>query len=115
MLLTSSQGIVTQFAVRAYPIKKVWGGFRVYDADQAEQLYAALHDFVPQDASNEEEAIIFTDNIAAGGLKTFVIFYFHGKPQPPSAGPLARFLSIPSILDTTKSQSYADLVRIDMI
>jgi hypothetical protein len=111
MVLTSTQGIVTQFTVQAYPINKVWGGFRLYDAGKAEELYGALHNFVPQNANSEEEAIIFTDIIAAGGLKTFVVFYFHGNPQPPTTGPLARFLAIPSILDTTKSQSYADLVR----
>ena len=110
-VLTSTQGIVTQFTVQAYPINIVWGGFRLYDAGKAEELYAALHDFVPQDANSGEEAIIFTDIIAAGGLKTFVVFYYYGNPQPPTTGPLARFLAIPSILDTTKSQSYADLVR----
>lgn len=89
---------------------EVWGGFRLYDSDKADELYAALHKFVPENNDEEESAIIFTDIVATGGLQTFLIFYFHQNPEPPTTGPLARFLEIDSIVSTTKARDYGDLV-----
>jgi hypothetical protein len=111
-LLTDVEGIVTQFTVKVHPIGQVWGGSRIYSEKQAEALYEALHDFVPANAEDPKEAIIFTDLIILGGEKLYLNFYFYDGPEPPTTGPLAKFLEIPSTIDSCKTQSYADLVSL---
>ncbi|KAJ4301983.1 hypothetical protein N0V88_002114 [Collariella sp. IMI 366227] len=105
----SQFGIVTQFKIKAYPIGQVWGGMRMYSGGKADEIYAALHNFVPGNAADEKAAIILTDITAIGGVKMFLMFYFYAAPEPPKTGPLAQFLNIDSIIDITKTQSYAEL------
>lgn len=82
----------------------------MYDGGKADEIYAALHNFVPGNAEEEKAAIILTDITAIGGAKLFLIFYFYDAPKPPTTGPLAQFLNIGSIIDTTSTKSYANLV-----
>lgn len=89
---------------------EVWGGIRIYSADKADEIYDALHKFVPGNAEDPKAAIILTDVIAAGGLKTFLIFYFYQGPEPPTEGAFAEFLNIESTISLTNTRSYADLV-----
>lgn len=105
-------GIVTRFTVQAYPMGQVWGGIRIYDGSKADEIYAALHKFVPGNAEDPKAAIILTDVTAIGGLKTFLIFYFYQGPAPPAEGAFAEFLGIGSTISLTKTRSYADLVGI---
>jgi hypothetical protein len=65
---------------------------------------------VPGGAEDPKSAIILTNIDAVGGITTIIIFYFYDGPTPPTTGPFADFLSIPSILDVTSTQSYAQLV-----
>jgi hypothetical protein len=88
----------------------VWGGIRFYDVGKTDEIYAALHNYVPGNADEEKSAIILSDITAAEGTKMFLIFYFYEGPQPPTTGPLAQFLNISSTLDITNTQSYAQLV-----
>ena len=104
------QGIVTEFKVKAYPIGQVWGGMRIYAGGKADEIYAALHNFVPGNANEEKAAIILTDVTAVGGTRIFLIFYFYDGPNPPTTGPLAQFLNIGSMIDITDTQSYSKLV-----
>ncbi len=92
---------------------KVWGGMRIYDAntENANRIYAALHNYVPGKADDGKSAIILSNIDAVGGITTILMFFFYDGPEPPSSGPLAEFLKIPSIIDMTSTQSYADLVR----
>ena len=85
---------------------------RIYSSSSADQIYAALHDFTPSNADNPKEAIILTNADATANTTIIIIFYFYDGSTPPNEGAFADFLSIPSILDTTKTQSYADLVRV---
>jgi len=107
----SQFGIVTQFTIKTHPIGKVWGGTRLYAENKADELYAALHEFVPANADDPKEAIIFTDVIAAGGLRIYLVFFFYDGPKPPTTGAFARFLEIDSTVSTTKTQSYAELLK----
>ena len=91
---------------------QVWGGIRIYDGNKADEIYAALHKFVPGNADDSKAAIILTDVTAVGGLKTFLIFYFYQGPSPPTEGAFAEFLRIGSTISLTKTRSYADLVGI---
>lgn len=88
---------------------------RIYDADKADEIYSALHDFVPGNNEDTKAAIILTDIIAAGGLKLFLIFYYYEEPEPPTTGPFAKFLEIDSTISLTSTRSYADLVSFTQI
>jgi hypothetical protein len=96
--------------MKAQSIGQVWGGIRIYDAANAGQVFAALHDFVPGGVNDAKAAIILTNVDAVGGITTILIFYFYDGATPPSEGPFADFLKIPFILDTTKTRNYSDLV-----
>lgn len=96
--------------MEAHPIGQVWGGMRIYDAKYSDQIFQALHSFVPGGPEDPKAAIILTNVDAVGGLTTLIIFYFYDGPAAPTEGPFADFLKIPSILSTTKTQDYASLV-----
>jgi hypothetical protein len=83
---------------------------RIYSGGKADDIFAALHNFVPGNADDEKAAIILSDITAVGGLKTFLMFFFYAEPEPPTTGPFAQFLNIDSIIDITSTQSYAALV-----
>ncbi|KAH7029743.1 uncharacterized protein B0I36DRAFT_246204 [Microdochium trichocladiopsis] len=106
----SQFGIVTEFKVKARPIGKVWGGIRIYNASQETELYAALHKFVANGASDPKAAIIHS-SIVFSGIQSHVVFYFYDGPSPPTEGVLAEYLRISSTLDTTKARSYSDLLK----
>ena len=84
----------------------------MYGAGKADELYAALHEFVVDNANDPKQAIIFTDLIAIGELKLFLIFYFYDGPEPPTSGAFAKFQDNDSTIDTTKTQAYSKLVRV---
>lgn len=107
----SQFGVVTQFTIQAHPIKQVWGGVRIYDAKHADKIFAALHKYTSSEGMDPKSAIILTDVKAVGGIQTFLIFYFYDGPTAPSEGPFSDFLAIPSLIDITKTQSYADLLK----
>ena len=83
---------------------------RIYGGGKADEIYAALHEFVPGNADDPKAAIILTDTILVGASQLFIIFYFYDGPEPPKEGAFAKFLEIDATLDITKKQSYADLV-----
>jgi hypothetical protein len=101
---------VTQFTIKAYPIGKVWGGTRVYDESKTEELYKAMHEFIPYSNEDPKAAIIVTSLILTGGSKLNLLFYFYDGEKPPTSGPFADLLKIKTTLSTTKTQSYPDLV-----
>ena len=101
--------------MEAHPIGQVWGGMRIYDAKYSDQIFQALHNFVPGGPEDPKAAIILTNVDAVGGLTTLLLFYFYDGPAAPTEGPFADFLKIPSILDTTKTQDYASLVSLFIV
>ncbi|SPJ84157.1 related to 6-hydroxy-d-nicotine oxidase [Fusarium torulosum] len=107
----SQFGIVTQFTIKAYPIGKVWGGTRVYDESKTEELYKAMHEFIPYSNEDPKAAIIVTSLILTGGSKLNLLFYFYDGEKPPTSGPFADLLKIKTTLSTTKTQSYPDLLK----
>ncbi|KAM0232511.1 hypothetical protein ACHAP5_010683 [Fusarium lateritium] len=107
----SQFGIVTQFTIRAYPIGKVWGGTRIYDGSQTEELYKAMHEFIPYSNEDPKAAIIVTSLIAIGGIKLNLLFYFYDGEKPPTSGPFADLLKIKTTISTTKTQSYPALLE----
>lgn len=106
----SQFGIVTQFTVKAYPIGKVWGGIRTYDESKTDELYKAMHEFIPYSNEDPKAAIIVTSLILTGSSRINLLFYFYQGEKPPTTGAFADLLMIKSTLSTTKTQSYPDLV-----
>ncbi|KAM0342901.1 hypothetical protein ACHAPU_009105 [Fusarium lateritium] len=107
----SQFGIVTQFTVKAYSIGKVWGGTRIYDKAQTDEIFAAMHKFIPYNNDNTKAAIIVTDLVTTGGNKLNLLFFFYDGENPPTSGPFADMLKIKSTLSTTKTRSYPDLLK----
>lgn len=106
-------GIVTKFTMEANPIGDkgvVWGGTRLYDTTNADRLYKALHNFVPETPDSGKSAVIFTKLDVVGGIDMLLLFFFYDGPTPPTSGPFSEFLKVPSIIDTTGTQRYAQLV-----
>ncbi|VUC24032.1 unnamed protein product [Clonostachys rosea] len=105
----SQFGIVTKFTIKAHPIGKVWGGIRIYDASQTDKIFKTLHDFVPGSNNDTKAAIIVTNISAVASLNAFLIFYFYDGENPPTEGPFADFLTIPSLVSITGTQTYPEL------
>ncbi|KAF7557969.1 hypothetical protein G7Z17_g240 [Cylindrodendrum hubeiense] len=105
------EGIVTQFTIKAYPIAKVWGGLRIYDESKTNEIFKALHEFVPSNNQEQKAAIIVSNLVAVGGTRAFIIFYFYDGETPPTSGPFADFLQIGSLIDATKTQTYPELLE----
>ena len=91
---------------------KVWGGMRTYDESKADEIYAALHNFVPGNSEDPDAAIILTDIMALGQARFFIVYYYYGKPEPPATGPFRQFLNIHSTISNTGTKSYAELVSL---
>jgi FAD/FMN-containing dehydrogenase len=106
----SQFGIVTSFKVKTHPISQIWGGSCVYDANQSDALYAALHNFVANGAQDPKAAVIFTDLLLAGGINTKLIYYFYDGPTPPTSGPFADWFKIINPLCLPRTQKYSELV-----
>lgn len=108
----SQFGIVTKYTVKVHPIADVWGGLCIYDSAKDNDLYAALHNFVANGAQDPKAAIIFSNVIALGGIKTTLIYYFYDGPSPPTSGPFADFIKISGIFCSPKKQKYSELVSL---
>lgn len=98
--------------MKAYPIGKVWGGIRTYDESKTDELYEAMHKFIPYSNKDPKAAIITTSLILTGSSRINLMFYFYDGEKPPTTGPFADFLKIKSTLSTTKTQSYPELVSL---
>jgi FAD/FMN-containing dehydrogenase len=107
----SQFGIVTQFKVKVHHMGSVWGGSCAYDQTQEDKLYAVLHDFVGHGTSDPKAAIIFSDLVLAGGVKTKLIFYFYDNAMPPTSGPFADFFKIPGLACVPRTQKYSELLK----
>lgn len=104
-------GIVTQFKAKVHHMDDVWGGSCAYDETKADELYAALHEFVGHGAEDPKAAIIFTDLVLGVGTRSKLIYYFYDGPTPPTSGPFAQFFNILNLACLPKRQKYSELLR----
>lgn len=102
-------GMVTKFTMTAIPIGQVWGGTRTYLADDWSAVVNATHDFI-ENYNDPKASVIVTYEKALDSLaQFFVVFFYYNGASPPAAA-FAEYDAIDSLTDTTKAQSYADLV-----
>lgn len=73
-----------------------------------------MHKFIPYSNEDPKAAIITTSLILTGGSRINLMFYFYDGEKPPTTGPFADFLKIKSTLDTTKTQTYPELVSLSL-
>ncbi|KAH9905709.1 FAD-binding domain-containing protein [Xylariomycetidae sp. FL2044] len=106
----SQFGIVTKFQVQTHPIGQVWGGSRTYDASKGEELMSALHNFVAPESADPKAAVIHTTLLLQGGTTLYNLFYFYDGPEVPADSPLAEYLDILPLVDSTSTQTYASLL-----
>ena len=88
---------------------------RIYDESKTDDIYKALHEFIPYNNLDPKAAIIVTSIVAVGSSKAFIVFYFYDAEEPPTSGPFADFLKIKSLIAITKKQTYAELVSINSL
>lgn len=102
-------GIVTKFTIKTQPIGTVWGGYRIYDSSQQPAIIKALQAFV-ENPSDTKAAVIVNANQRAPIGKFFQVFFFYDGATP-SSDAFKGLLEVPAtILDVTKTWSYADLL-----
>jgi len=83
---------------------------RAYTDLQRTDLYAALHNFVPNGVDDPKAAIIFTDVIALADIPVILVFYCYDGDNAPTTGAFADFLNIPYLIDSTSTQKYSQLL-----
>lgn len=102
------QGIITQYTLKTHKIGQVWGGTRIYSAADREKVFAALHQFIQN--GDPKAAVIVTHETVIQQSLALLIFFFYDGPEPPK-GAFGSFLDIKPLIDQTKVQSYAELLK----
>ncbi|GKZ23469.1 hypothetical protein AbraIFM66951_008503 [Aspergillus brasiliensis] len=102
-------GIVTTATLKTYPMGPVWGGIKWYAIDQLPAIMDALHEY--QTTPNKDpyanlmvEAVPLNNN-SSGVILNLVYL----KPEVSPAA-FAPFYSLPTVLDTTKIQSFVEFM-----
>lgn len=105
-------GIVTQFTFKAHPLGvngQIWGGIRIYKAEDRPALFKALADFI-RDYPDSKAAVIPTFNFGLPGSiisLPMVFFFYDGAVPPPDA--FSYLDTIKPLHDGTGTKSYIDL------
>ncbi|KAF1990880.1 FAD-binding domain-containing protein [Aulographum hederae CBS 113979] len=100
----SQYGIVTQFKLKTYPMGKIWGGIRLYGANQKKELYEALHSYMDAQERNQNSAIIFT---ATPGSSYNIFYFYNGQGSMPPNGTFGGLEGIKPQLDVTGITEYS--------
>jgi hypothetical protein len=101
--------IVTKFKTQAHPAGvngQIWGGTRIYSADQRRALFSALTNFTAN-GRDLKAAIIATFQLGgpASAIKLPLFFFFYDGPKPPP-GVFDEFEAIKSTSSDTDTKSY---------
>ncbi|KAH8924359.1 putative FAD dependent oxidoreductase [Atractiella rhizophila] len=104
----SNFGIVSTYTLQTYEQGNVWGGNLAFSAEQTPALLAAVRDFT-DNYPDDKAAIILT--VERGALlDTWIMFLYYNGPEPPTSV-FAAFFNIDHISDTTKTQTYYELLK----
>ncbi|KAF2431252.1 putative FAD dependent oxidoreductase [Tothia fuscella] len=103
-------GIVTSFTLRTFPQDNVWGGIRLYTGGNTPALLAAIRDYTENNKDVKAGIIPTAEVTGANFVNIWFVFFFYNGPKPPK-DVFAKFMAIPSLVDTTKTRTYDDLVR----
>ncbi|KAL9088095.1 MAG: hypothetical protein Q9159_003293 [Coniocarpon cinnabarinum] len=103
-------GVVTSAEYWTHPqVPQVYGGLRVYGADQADKVLNATADFFTDNTDPKAQIISTIADGFTGVTGTVVIalFFYDGPDEPDSFEP---FDGIPALVDTVHTDSFAGLI-----
>lgn len=102
-------GIVTRFTLSTYAIHQVWGGIRSYAFEQLPALLSAMLEYQSVPDKDPYANLImqcFLTNSSIGAVLSMV--YLKPEASPRAFSP---FYRVPAIADTTKIQSFTDVIN----
>ncbi|KAF2638132.1 FAD-binding domain-containing protein [Massarina eburnea CBS 473.64] len=104
-------GIVTNYKLQAHPQANIWGGNLVYlrTPKQDKKLLKAVRDFTEYNTDPKAAVIVTAEKTNVNIVDSWIIFLFYDGPKPP-IGIFANFTAANPLLDTTREQTYADLM-----
>lgn len=105
--------IVTELTLKTHDVGDngtVWGGVRIYTADQHGALLAAVANFTANNDDPKAALIPTFDFIAIGvDVPASIVFFFYDGPSEPENGVFDSLDAIPYLLSDTESRTYLDL------
>ncbi|KAF2801283.1 FAD binding domain-containing protein [Mytilinidion resinicola] len=102
----SNVGVVTRFDLETFPQGSIWGGSRVYNATTyGSDLIKAFVDF---GNNPDEHAATWLSFVKFQGATVMSILLMHATPAP-NPPVFNAYKAIPSLTDTTKIRTLADL------
>lgn len=107
-VVNCSAGVVTAFSLSTHPIHEVWGGVKVYSYNNTPAVLSAMSQYQSEPNKDPYANLItqiYTTNSSIGVVLTMVYL----KPEIAPAA-FAPFYSIPTVLDTTKIQTFSQVM-----
>ncbi|KAI0018764.1 FAD binding domain-containing protein [Xylariomycetidae sp. FL0641] len=104
-------GIITSYVLQTYPMGDIWGGNLFYEANEENnvKMLAAIRDFTEYYPDEKAAVIVTAERTLANLVDIWVLFLYYNGAEPP-AGVFDNFTAIPHIADTTKTQTYNELL-----
>ncbi|KAF8993652.1 FAD-binding domain-containing protein [Hymenopellis radicata] len=100
-------GIVTKLVLKAFPQGPVWGGVRLFAADQADAVKNATARFAHE--VTDPKAGLFTAYNYGQGQMIPAVLLFYDAPTPPS-GIFEDLVAIPAIEDLVQTYRFPEFV-----
>lgn len=105
-------GIVTKLTLQAHPAGvngQVWGGIRLYSADDRQAIFQAISNFI-REYPDPKAAVIptFDFGLPNAVISSPALFFFYDGPSPP-ANAFAGIENIKALTDTTGTTTYSQL------
>ncbi|KAF1840695.1 FAD-binding domain-containing protein [Cucurbitaria berberidis CBS 394.84] len=104
-------GIVTNYKLQAHRQGNIWGGNLVYlrTPEKDKQLLQAVRDWTEYNEDEKAAVIVTAERANINVVDSWIIFLFYDGPSPPP-GLFKNFTDANPLLDTTRTQTYADLM-----
>jgi FAD/FMN-containing dehydrogenase len=104
-------GIVTNYKVQAHRQGDIWGGNLVYlrTPNKDKQLLQAVRDWTEYNEDDKAAVIVTAERANINVVDSWIIFLFYDGPTPPP-DLFRNFTDVNPLLDTTRTQTYADLM-----
>lgn len=104
-------GVVTEYVVQCYRQSDIYGGNLVYlqNAATDKKILAAVRDFAEYNTDHKAAVIVTAERGNVDLIDTWIVFIFYDGPVAPP-GTFANFTNAMPLLNTCKTQSYAQLI-----
>lgn len=106
-------GVVTNYKLQAHRQGNIWGGNLVYlrTPEKDKQLLKAVRDWTEYNEDDKAAVIVTVARANINVVDSWIIFLIYDGPSHPS-GLFKNFTDINSLLDTTRTRTYADLMAL---